>query len=174
MLQRRVRDDAAVPEIVGADLHHRQGRRQRAARNDVLGLDHFAGVVEIDEVAAQHIDRADREPHARALSIEIDQLLQRFEQRRAVVVAGGGVRAGRLSQGPGKRGSKNPGWPCIMVIQRAGGVARLAKDVAVRRVVPDLALGDPLPERAQPLEAPLLAVAGDDGELMAPIDTPDT
>ncbi len=61
MLQRRVGDDAAVPEMIGADLHHRQGRRQRAARHDVLRLDLLLGIVEIDEVAGQHVDGADRE-----------------------------------------------------------------------------------------------------------------
>jgi hypothetical protein len=35
----------------GADLDHRQGRRQRSARHDVLGLDLFLGVIEIDECA---------------------------------------------------------------------------------------------------------------------------
>src|SRR5215470_17473812 len=45
---------------------------------------------------------------------------------------------------------------------RAGGVARLAEDVAVGRVVPDLALGDAFPERTQPFEASLWRVAGDD------------
>src|SRR6516225_2911577 len=45
---------------------------------------------------------------------------------------------------------------------RTGRVACLAKDVAIRRVIPNLAFGNALPKRSQPLEPPLLRVAGDD------------
>src|SRR5262245_66347537 len=45
---------------------------------------------------------------------------------------------------------------------RTGRVACLAKDVAIRRVTPNLAFGNALPKRSQPLEPPLLRVAGDD------------
>ena len=61
MLQRRVGDDAAVPEMIGADLDHRQRGRQRAACHHVFGRDLFVLVVEVEEIAGQHVDRADRE-----------------------------------------------------------------------------------------------------------------
>jgi hypothetical protein len=39
MLQRRIRNDSAVPEMIGADLDHRQGRRQRPAGHNVFRSD---------------------------------------------------------------------------------------------------------------------------------------
>ena len=61
MLQRGVGNDAAIPEMIGADLDHRQRRRQRAACHHVFGRDHFVLVVEVEEISAQHVDGADRE-----------------------------------------------------------------------------------------------------------------
>ena len=79
MLQRGVGNDAAVPEMIGADLDHRQRRRQRAARHHVLGADHLVLVVEVEEIAAQHVDGADREMNlARIDEIEVDQFEQCF------------------------------------------------------------------------------------------------
>ena len=60
MLQRSVGDDATVPEIVGADLDHRQCRRQRAARHHVLGSDLLLAIVEIKKVSGKDVDGADR------------------------------------------------------------------------------------------------------------------
>ena len=83
MLQRRVRDDAAVPEMVGADPDHRQGRRQRAAGHHVLRLDLLVAIVEIDEVAGQHVDGADRKADLALVDDgEVDELEQRLAQRR--------------------------------------------------------------------------------------------
>src|SRR5262249_54393427 len=50
MLERRVGNDTTVPEVIRPDLDHRQRRRQRAARHDVLELDHFLGVIAINKV----------------------------------------------------------------------------------------------------------------------------
>jgi len=79
ILQRGVGDDPAVPEMVGADLHHGQRRGEGAARHDVLRPDRFVLVVEIREVAGQHVHRA----HRKACSLfveqrEIDQLFERL------------------------------------------------------------------------------------------------
>ena len=100
MLQRRVGDQAAVPVIVGADLDHRQRRRQGAARHDVLRDDFGLRAVEIDEVAVPHVDRADGVAHRRAVEeVEIDQAEQRLPQRRGVVEGGGGLEPRGLIQG---------------------------------------------------------------------------
>jgi hypothetical protein len=67
-----------IPEMIGADLDHRQCRRQRAARHHMLGFDHFLLVVEIQEVAGDDVDGADREMGFAGIDeIEIDQLQQR-------------------------------------------------------------------------------------------------
>ena len=66
-------------KMIGADLDHRQGRRQRAARHHMLGSDYFLLVVEVEKIAAQHVDGADREMDlVRIDEIEVDQLEQRF------------------------------------------------------------------------------------------------
>src|SRR5712664_4410036 len=46
--------------------------------------------------------------------------------------------------------------------ERTDQIASLSIDVAVRRVVPYLAVGDPVPERMQPFEAPIGRISGDD------------
>ena len=59
-------------------------------------------------------------------------------------------------------GVKKPGWPSVIVMYELVEIARLAIDVAVRRVVPDLAAGDAVPENLQAFEPALRRVAGDD------------
>src|SRR5262245_15580353 len=95
-LQRRVRDETAVPIQLAVHLDGGTTGRQRAGRHDVLGPDLVGGGVEIHEVAAANIDRAHAEPHLAGVeAIEIDQPLQRAAQRRGVVPAGGLGRARR-------------------------------------------------------------------------------
>ncbi len=147
MLQRRVGNDTAVPEMIGADFHHRERGRQRAAGHHVFGPDHFLLVVEIQEVAGEHVNGADREVDlARIDQVEIHQLQQGLAQRLGVIIAGRGFRAGgteprvdivRLEEAGLAQRRRHP---------RTGEVAGLAIDVAVRCIVPHLARGDALPE----------------------------
>ena len=164
ILERRVRHDAAIPEMVGPDLHHRQGGRQGAARHHVLGLYSVLLVVEVDEVAVEHVDRPHRQ--ARLLLVdqrEIDQLQQGLAQGRVVVVAGCRFRARKTE--PRARISRREEAGLTVEDGHPGtdGIARLAEDVAIGRVVPDLPLGDALPERPQPLQPQGRRIAGDDG-----------
>ncbi len=52
-----VDQNAAIPEIVGANFHHGQGRRQGTAGHHMLWPDFLIAVVEIHKVASHHIDR---------------------------------------------------------------------------------------------------------------------
>ena len=82
--------------------------------------------------------------------------------------AGGVVIAGR---GPGAGGAEprtdvvrleEAGLTQRRRHERTREVAGLAVDVAIRRVMPDLARGDALPEDLKPLQTPLRRIAGDD------------
>jgi hypothetical protein len=78
ILQRRVRDDAAVPIIFPLDLDRWKRRLKRARGHDVLGPDLLLLGVEIDEIAGPHIDRADAKLVAIIQKIEIDELFERI------------------------------------------------------------------------------------------------
>src|SRR5262245_1712046 len=89
-LQRRVRDETAVPIELAIHLDGGTARRQRSARHDVFGPDRVGRRIEIHEVAAANIDRADAESHLAGIdAIEVDKPLQRAAQRGGVVPAGG-------------------------------------------------------------------------------------
>src|SRR5262249_48658893 len=116
----------------------------------MLGLDFLAPVVEIDEVAGEYVDGPDREARlARLPEREIHEIEQGFAQRRAVVVARGPVGAGEAEPGAGMPRLEEAGLALAHGEPGAGGVARLAEDVAVGREEPDAPVGDALPERAQ-------------------------
>src|SRR5262245_8261070 len=86
--ERRIRDQAAVPKILVADLGRRETRRQRARGCDMFESDLVCGVVEIDEIATAHFDRADAKAHLTGIdTVEIDHALECRTQRRGVVVA---------------------------------------------------------------------------------------
>ena len=61
VLQRRVRDEAAVPVGLALDLDRREARRQGAGGHDVLRADPVAPGVEVGEVAGADVDGADAE-----------------------------------------------------------------------------------------------------------------
>ena len=55
---------------------------KRAAGQDMLDADFFLAIVEEDEIAGHHIDRADREMHVAGIEqLEIHQLFQRLASR---------------------------------------------------------------------------------------------
>ena len=149
--------------MIGADLDHRQRRRQRAACHHVFGADHFVLVVEVEEISAEHVDRADREMDlARIDQVEVDQFEQGLAQRGGVVIAGRRFGAGGAEPGIDVVRLEEAGLAQRRRHERTREVAGLAVDVAIRRVVPDLARGDALPEDLQPLQTPLRWIAGDD------------
>jgi hypothetical protein len=75
----------------------------------MLWLDLLVMIVEIDEVPGEHIGRADRKTHGALVDqVEIDELLERLAQRRAVELVAVLVPAG-LNQGLGARGEKKLG-----------------------------------------------------------------
>src|SRR5262249_21999317 len=58
MLQGSIGYDTAIPEVICADLNHRQRRRERAAGHDVLGLNLLLEIVKVDEISRKKIDGA--------------------------------------------------------------------------------------------------------------------
>lgn len=86
------------------------GDYKASARDDVLRFDWFARVVEIGEVAGEHIDGADRKADRLAVDDrEIDEPLQCFTQRPVIVIA------------------RRPGWPAIIVIHELVALRALRK-----------------------------------------------
>src|SRR5258708_3743047 len=81
-------------------------------------------------------------------------------QRRGVVIAGRGPGADRAEPGIDLMRAEEARLTHRGRHPRAGEVAPLPEDVAVRRVVPDFAVGDALPEDAELVEPVLRFVAG--------------
>jgi hypothetical protein len=80
------------------DFNGREPRWQRRARHDVLGADRVRRGVEIDEITAPHIDRADAKSYALSIdAVEIDQLLERLPEAAGIVKAGSRCGARRYS-----------------------------------------------------------------------------
>jgi hypothetical protein len=96
-LQRRVRDETAVPVMFALDLDRGETGRQRAARHHVFGPDGMCRAVKIGEITGSEIDRAGAEAGCAAIeTIEVDESLQRALQIARVVEAGGLDRSCRL------------------------------------------------------------------------------
>src|SRR5215471_7559199 len=163
VLQGCVRYDAAVPEIVAADLDHRQRRWQRTARQDVVRFYDFLTVVEVDEIAALDIDRSDREAHGLGIQqVEVDKIEKRLAQRRGIVVAGCMLRTGCAQPWSRHARREETRLSEHHREERTGRIARLAKRVAIRRMQPDLAGRYLVPERMQLFHSPLGRIPGDD------------
>ena len=118
-LQRRIRDEAAVPILLAFDLDRRKARRQRTARHDMLRPDGVSGGVEIDEIAGPDIDGARAEArHPGIEAIKIDQALQRSLERFGVIEAGRRERAARLQ--PGHNRSRGEEAACADTREQIG------------------------------------------------------
>jgi hypothetical protein len=94
--------------------------------------------------------------------IEVDQLEQRLAQRCGVVITGGGFGAGRTEPRIDVVGFEKAGLAQRRRHERTREIAGLPVDVAVRRVMPDLACRDAVPENLQLLETMFRWIAGDD------------
>src|SRR5262245_20945174 len=117
--------------MIGTDLHHWQRWRQRAARHDVLGLDHFLRAVEVDEVAAQYVHGSHREAGLLAVDQrKIDEFEQRFTKGGTVVVAGRSCCTRQAPPRTRKARLEEARLPRHRRDEVAGGVARLAEDIA--------------------------------------------
>jgi hypothetical protein len=103
----------------------------------------------------------------RVAQVKVDELKQRIAQRRGVVIAGRGPGAGRAEPRIDLVRLEEAGLPQGCRHERTREIARLAIDVAIRRVVPDLAGRDAIPENPKPLEATLRRIAGDDRRIDA-------
>ena len=104
--------------MIGADLDHRQSRRQRSAGHDVLRSDLLLLVVKIDEVAGEHVDGADGETDCLVVDDrKVDEVVQGLFERCAIAIARRALRSPvKLSHGLVERGVKKPGCPPTMVI----------------------------------------------------------
>ena len=117
-LDRRVRQDAAVPIELAVDAHGGEGRRQRARGHDVADVERHVAAVEVAHLAGADVGGADRQPGLLAIDpVEVDQLAQasraaapcRSSRRRPPRAARAGP--GRPSGWAGRR----PGCPADMV-----------------------------------------------------------
>ena len=170
ILQRRIGDDAAIPEIIRADPDRRQAGRQRARGQYMLELELFLGLVEESEIAGADIDGADTEPWALTIEIvEIDKLTQAADQRLGRIIAERCRPIGRHQDRRWEAGLEKSRHPEIKTEQRT----RIVENGAVQPVSHQwYALQSrrhTLPEVAQPLDAVLRRIAGDDG----PVDGAD-
>src|SRR5580704_10248092 len=75
--------------MLALDLDRRKAGWQSRARHDVLRADRVRRGVEIDEIAAPHVDRTDAKTHGVGVdTIEIDQSFKRRLERAGIVDAG--------------------------------------------------------------------------------------
>ena len=163
VVERRVRDEAAVPVMLAVDLDRRKSWRQCARGHDVLRADLLFRVVEIGEVAGAHVHRADAEAHVLLVDeVEVDQPRQRLAQRRGVVVADRLRRAAWPQRCRRHARREEAGHAEGRDPRSAGFVERRARLVALQDRPPQHRRGDELPEFLQARDAQLLRVAGDD------------
>src|SRR5580704_3051115 len=102
-LQWGVRDQAAIPIMLAFDLYRRKPGRQCRARHDVLGADGMRRRIEIGEIAAPHVDRADTETQALGIdAVEIDQFFKCLFEPTGVVKARSRRGAGWMQPRRGK------------------------------------------------------------------------
>ena len=79
ILQRRIRDETAVPIELAVYLYRRETRRQGAARHDVFGTNLVSRAVEIFQISVADVDRSDAETNWSGIQkIEVGE----FEKRR--------------------------------------------------------------------------------------------
>ena len=168
MLQRRVRNNTAIPEIIGADLHHGKARRQRARRHHMLWQDGVGLVVEKDEIARHHIHRPYRKAHRLAVEqVKINHFGQGLAQRRCIVIAGRILGACRQHPGIELVRLKETRLTLEQGGHSAEGVAPLFENIAFGRRQPQGAVGDAAPKFAQGFQPLLQRIAGDDRRIDA-------
>src|SRR5207244_9342599 len=122
-----------VPVVLALDLDCREAGRQRAARHHVLWLDDLLRRVEIDQIAAPHVDGTETDTRigvVRVHPIEIDEALERRLELHRVVVARRLDCAGWMKPWVRDPRSEEPRGPT----DKSHGGAHLIEETA--RVVP--------------------------------------
>jgi len=149
------------PSQLALDLHRRKGRRQRAARHDVLVTERLMERVEIDLPPRADIDRAQAQTLGAAVeAIEVDDALERLAKDAGVVIADRGQAAGlgevraylprREEAGLAQRRG-GPGAPCIEEAAQQAVLGREGERPA-----------DRAPERLELLQPALTRIARHD------------
>src|ERR1700704_1850066 len=96
--------------MLAFDLYRWERGWQGRAGHDVLRADRVRCGVEIDEITAPHVDRADAKTHALGIdTVEIDQLFERCLETAGIVRAGGLNGSGRMQPGRWKPRREEPG-----------------------------------------------------------------
>src|SRR6516165_12213768 len=138
----------------------------------MLGSDHLCPGVEIDQVATAHIHRAEAEARVTLVgvyAVEVDEALERGSQEPCVIVARRLDRAGRMKPWIGDSRPEEARRSGASNRERAHLICERARSLASSKEADDIGVeargrgGDFLPELAQPVDAPLGRVAGDDG-----------
>ena len=170
-LERRVRDEAAVPILLALDLDGWEAGWQCAACHHMLGSDDVRPGVEIDEVAAAHIDGAKAETRVPVVGVdpvEVDEALEGGFEWPRVIVARRLDRAGwmkprieesRLEEAR-RSGAGNHGGAHL--IGKGAGSLALPKEADDTSVEAHGRRGDYFPEFAQPVDTSFRRIAGDD------------
>ena len=150
------------------DLDRRETRRQRAARHDMLWANRMRLGVEIDEIAASHVDGADAQTDCACIeTIKVDKSFECIVQLTGVIKARGTHGSGRIQ--PWRRVSRREESdragnyreaPMQLVQPRARSIARRPVR-PFERVAPRIG-GDALPEPAQFFDARFRRIPGND------------
>src|ERR1700733_638000 len=174
LFQRGVRDRSAIPIMLAFDLNCREPGWQCSARHDVFRTDRVRRGVEIDEITAPHIDRADAKSHLLGVNaVEIDQVLERLPEAAGIVKARSRYSAGRMQ--PRSWKSCREESACATGQSGIGAhlVQPLAHSIALHQKQPltpiTIWLRDTLPKRSQLSDACFRGVAGN----QRPIDGAD-
>jgi hypothetical protein len=157
--------------MLAFDLDRGKTRRQRAACHDVLGADCVCCRVETDEVAGPDVDGAYAQSRAAGVdAVKIDQALQRALEISGIIEARRLDRSGRLKPRPDGPCPKKAA--CAVRKRKTGAhlIEKIASDVAPRQpetriteARPTSSRGHLRPELAQPINADLGRVPGDQG-----------
>ena len=148
--------------MLAVDLDRRKAGRQRAARHDVAHVEPLLGGVEVGEVAGTYVDGGDRKAQLAGIeALEVDETLERFLERRRIVIADRGERAARLQRRRWQARREEAGHAeeerlrCRKAIEPAVGV-RIGSPHRLRD-----GGADELPELPQARDALVRRVAGD-------------
>src|SRR5207302_364380 len=148
------------------DLYRREAGWQGRARHDVLWADRVRRGVEIDEIAAPHVDRADAQALAAGVdTIEIDQSFKRRLEGAGIVSAGGLHGSGRMQPRRWKSRREEPGRATGQSEIGAHLVSPLPHGIALCRKPAFTPIrtrfrGDALPKRTQLVDSCFRRIAG--------------
>src|SRR6266404_1631623 len=168
IIQRRVRGDTAIPEMLALDDDRRETGRQRARSHDVFRLNPLAQlleleIVEIFEVAGRYTHGPDAEPGLEVVdAVEIDQVLQRLSKRGCIVIAQR-LRAALRPQRRRRKTRREKAGDAEGSDQGGAGlVEKRSAAVTLGDRIPGHRRGDQLPEFLEAPDPLFARIAGDD------------